>query len=96
MRKSRADWTAVTAALASHQLRTLQDFAQARGLKRSEWPSDPICGLVAATLAVESITRNCIDSGMTERQALVQAAVSCDLDVETLLRRRRQVRKRLQ
>lgn len=94
MRRIEADLTAVAAALRDYQLRTLHDFASARGVEPGDWPRDSVCVLVATTLAADSIFRDCLDEGLSERQAWRRVAALCDMDVETLLRRRRLARQR--
>jgi hypothetical protein len=94
MRRIEADLTAVAAALRDHQLRTLHDFATARGLEQEDWVEDPACVLVATTLAADSLFRKHLREGLSERQAWREVAAACDMDVDTLRRRRRLVRQR--
>lgn len=94
MRRIEADFTAVAGALCDHQLRTVHDFAKVRGLEQEAWAEDPVCVLVATTLAADSLFRQFRRDGLSVRQAWREVATVCDMDVDTLRRRRRLVRQR--
>lgn len=95
MRRITANWTAIAAALEPHQARTLQEYGRAKGLHSEELWQDPACSTVAIALAVENLVATvCTSRRVTERQALVQAAIQFELDIETLLRQRRRFRRR--
>jgi hypothetical protein len=94
MRRIEADWTQVCEVLTEWQLMTMEDYAEARGWPRVQWMRDPVCAVMAATLAAEATIRKFSENGLTERQSVVRAAIELELDVETLFRRRRLSRTR--
>lgn len=93
MRKVSADWQAVEAALEGYQIRTIEDFAEARGLSRLEWALDPVVAFLAVSLAVERRLAQLMHDGLTERRAVACIATELDLDVETLIRSRRRLKR---
>jgi hypothetical protein len=94
MRHVKADWRAIEAALETHQLRTLRDYARTKGLDADTAWDDSSYRVVAIALAVENaIAASMVTEGFSEHQALARIAVRFDLDIETLLRQRRRFRR---
>jgi hypothetical protein len=93
MRRAQADYVAVEAALAPHQLRTLNDCAIVYGCQAGEWRDIPVLCSLAIALAVANTFNKLVVSGASDRQALVRTASLLDVDVETLLRRRRALKR---
>lgn len=93
MRRAEADYAAIEAALAPHQLKTIHDYAAAIGRTSEDMWSNPLCCVLATALAVDNVLQMRLAEGWTERTALTHIAVTFDLDVETLLRRRRMAKR---
>lgn len=90
-----ADRHAIEAILEEHQRRTLKEYAACKGLEENAAWSDPSYRTVAIALAVDKTVKALVmHEQISERQALARAAVEFNLDIETLLRRRRRFRRR--
>src|SRR5687767_4461989 len=91
-----ADYNAVERALLPHQLQTVRDYARSQGIESDAWWHDRMCCIIATSLAVDNVLRESLADGLSEKQALTSAAVRLDLDVETLQRHCREIRRRTQ
>jgi hypothetical protein len=89
MKRPDADYEAIAAALKPHQLRTLEEYAEARGLAAERWQDLVVSATVAATLAVSNYVAG-RGSGTPHNKALAAAAVDLGLDPDTVLRRWRE------
>jgi hypothetical protein len=84
MRRSKADYAAIEAALFPYQHQALLDYAAARGC--SHWRDVAVGCVVASTLAADNIVALRCADGEAEQVALLSAAAALGLDPETLRR----------
>ena len=92
MRTPSGNYELIAEALLPYQRKTLEDYAAARGIPRSEWWRQPLCAVMAASLAVSNELQNLSDSDVPEKKTIAMVAAKYDLDVETLHRQRRKIR----
>jgi hypothetical protein len=79
--------------LADHQLRTLSEYAIARGT--AEWTEEPIAVAMGIRLAMDNLLAELCQEGVTGKLALIRVAALLDVDFDTLVRDRRRGKLRV-